>query len=397
MTRGRSQAKLFEKKKQVIVKVQSLKRMQSRRASLVRKRAMLVKVQAHARMKAASKWRVDVIKTIIQVQAAYRGLVVRNRYLILKEARKQWKKFLSPNEAVVFASLVRKEAGGGIAKILGFKKRRQLLLTSKPRFLYVDPNDDALRGDIDATNDDVHIELASSEDGKTGSQDFVLITAARDYSFTDLLGEAKQWKETLLRYQDYRRVSQRSSALGSRALLKSLSRKETDGEDGKNEDGKNEAKEVDASEMLPMCIGVGDMLRNGWGIQESLLVQGFLTKQSVKGRFGKKWTRRWFVLHNGILYYFKSDANKPHCWRITTTEVPTGILMYAIDAQDKRRWMDAIRHAINAKHKAHRDSIRSSLSLKMGQRPSLLQEIKHGRKTSDGLLLRSGVSPEDLC
>ena len=91
------------------------------------------------------------------------------------------------------------------------------------------------------------------------------------------------------------------------------------------------------------------------------------------------------------------SANKPHCWRITTTEVPTGILMYAADAQDKRRWMDAIRHAINAKHKAHRDSIRSSLSLKMGQRPSLLQEIKHGRKTSDGLLLSSGVSPEDLC
>ena len=127
---------------------------------------------------------------------------MRNRYGILRQAREQWKKFLSPNEAVVFASLVRKEAGGGIAKLLGFKKRRQLLLTSKPRFLYVDPNDDTLKGNIDATNDDVHIELAGTGEGKGESQDFILITADRDYSFTDLLGEAHQWKETLLRYQE---------------------------------------------------------------------------------------------------------------------------------------------------------------------------------------------------
>jgi myosin-5 len=301
ITRGRSQAKLFGQKKQVIVKMQSLKRMRSRRASLVRKRTMLVKVQSQMRMKAASKWRGDAIKLTIKVQAAYRGLVVRNRYAILRQAREQWKKFLSPNEAVVFASLVRKEAGGGIAKLLGFKKRRQLLLTTKPRFLYVDPNDETLKGNIDATNDDVHIALGGSSDsegGKGGSQDFILITADRDYSFTDLLGEARQWRETLMRYQEYRRVSQRGSALGSRALMKSFSRAEGNG---------GEAKEGDSAKSLPMCIGVGDMLRNGWGIQESLLVQGYLTKQSVKGRFGKKWTKRWFVLHNGSLYYFKSE------------------------------------------------------------------------------------------
>ena len=91
------------------------------------------------------------------------------------------------------------------------------------------------------------------------------------------------------------------------------------------------------------------------------------------------------------------SANKPYCWRLTTEEVPTGVLLYASCAAEKRMWMDALRHAINAKHKEHRDSIRSSFSLSKGQRPSLLQEIKHGRNTSNGMLLRSGVSPEDLC
>lgn len=42
------------------------------------------------------------------------------------------------------------------------------------------------------------------------------------------------------------------------------------------------------------------------------------------------------------------SADRPHCWRVSTTEVPTGLAMHAADAESKRRWIDAIRGVINA-------------------------------------------------
>ena len=115
-----------------------------------------------------------------------------------------------------------------------------------------------------------------------------------------------------------------------------------------------------------MFVGVGDMVQRGFDIQHSVLIQGYLTKQSIKGRFGKKWTKRWFVLHGHTLYYFKSDqdaapkgkinipaeasiapsADKPHCWRLTTPEMPTGMLIKAENAKEKRKWIEAMRAAI---------------------------------------------------
>ena len=59
--------------------------------------------------------------------------------------------------------------------------------------------------------------------------------------------------------------------------------------------------------LLPMKVGVGEMVSRGFDIQHSVLLQGYLTKQSIKGRFGKKWTKRWMVLHGNVLYYFKSE------------------------------------------------------------------------------------------
>ena len=143
-----------------------------------------------------------------------------------------------------------------------------------------------------------------------------------------MLGEAHQWKETLLRYQEYRRVSQRGSTLSSRALIKSFSKAKTSSGSGNDDEDneRGEAKVKDDENTLAMCIGVGDMLRNGWGIQESLLVQGFLTKQSVKGRFGKKWTKRWFVLHSGSLYYFKSE-----CVFFLADVLPSFVLAFCLD------------------------------------------------------------------
>ena len=41
-------------------------------------------------------------------------------------------------------------------------------------------------------------------------------------------------------------------------------------------------------------------------------------------------------------------ADKPHCWRLTTPEVPTGMLIRAPNAKEKRSWITAINAAINS-------------------------------------------------
>ena len=308
--RMRSQQKMFQEQKDVITKIQALKRMKSRRASMAVKKKALVKIQSTVRMR---KERMDhsiMLTSIKLVQRNYRGFRVRAKVQIVKDAREDWKQFLSPNEAVLFASLVRKEAGGGVAKLLGFKKRRQLLMTSRPRFLYVDPNDmSEVKGDIDIVSEEVQVDLAvdlEKEEQKTDpdykaskndiSQDFRVHTPKRVYLFTDLLGFATQWKKSALDYEKHRAAA---NVKGTHARVSS-SNFEAARPQG-------ETKEGGERKVMPMFIGVGDMVKRGFDIQHSRLIQGYLTKQSIKGRFGKKWTKRWFVLHGHTLYYFKSE------------------------------------------------------------------------------------------
>ena len=44
---------------------------------------------------------------------------------------------------------------------------------------------------------------------------------------------------------------------------------------------------------------------------EVVLAHGWVAKQSIKGRFGKRWTTRYFVLHKGLdfleLRYYETD------------------------------------------------------------------------------------------
>ena len=360
LVRMRSKQTMFQKQQSIAVKIQSLKRMKSRRASMANKKKALVKIQSTARMRTNRMKLTSQIKCCKLVQRNYRGYRIRQKVQIIQNARQEWKQFLSPNEAVLFASLVRKEAGGGVAKLLGFKKRRQLLMTSRPRFLYVDPNDGTLKGDVDFTGDDgVRVDLAidiEKEEQKSDptykaskkdiSQDFRVHTSDRVYLFTDLLGFANQWKKCALDYAETNKKG--STTMNAKTNAKTNATQDT------------------IRKVMPMFVGVGDMVKRGFDIQHSVLIQGYLTKQSIKGRFGKKWTKRWFVLHGHTLYYFKSDqdaapkgkinipaeasiapsADKPHCWRLTTPEMPTGMLIKAENAKEKRKWIEAMRAAI---------------------------------------------------
>ena len=298
--RMRSQHKVFQQQQDVVVKIQAMKRMRSRRASMDLKKHAMSKIQSVARMRTTRLRHQNLLKSVRLVQKHYRGFRIRQKVRIVKDAREEWKAFLSPNEAVLFASLVRKEAGGGMAKLLGFKKRRQLLMTSRPRFLYVCPNDGCIKGDIDIVDETVKVDLATDLEkeeqkgnpdykasSKDISQDFRVHTPERVYLFTDLLGFAQEWKNMAKKFDSH--FSSTKTRNGS----------------ARGETKSNETKGDRA--MKPMYVGIGEMVSRGFDIRHSVLLQGYLTKQSIKGRFGKKWTKRWMVLHGHTLYYFKSE------------------------------------------------------------------------------------------
>ena len=325
--RMRSQQKMFQEQKDVTTKIQGLIRMRSRRASMDIKKKAMIKIQSSARMRNARCQHKLLLKKCILLQKHYRGFRTRNKVSVVKDAREEWKQYLSPNEAVLFASLVRKEAGGGMAKMFGFKKRRQLLMTSRPRFLYVDPNDGTIKGDIDMALESVVVELASDlekEEQKSDpkyqtskkniTQDFRITTPTRVYVFTDLLGFAQQWKKTAVDYERHRAAvssSRRRLApvgpVGSVGSVGPVGPEENDKIAAKYAGKKKGGAEASSRQVMPMFVGVGDMVNRVFDIQHSVLLQGYLTKQSIKGRFGKKWTKRWMVLHGHTLYWFKSE------------------------------------------------------------------------------------------
>ena len=99
--------------------------------------------------------------------------------------------------------------------------------------------------------------------------------------------------------QHGKQLKQKSQSLGLGLAVETA--------DGKDGETKEQARQNVERKIMPMFVGIGEMVTRGFDIQHSVLLQGYLTKQSIKGRFGKKWTKRWFVLHGHTLYYFKSE------------------------------------------------------------------------------------------
>jgi len=101
--------------------------------------------------------------------------------------------FLDPEESIVL--------DGGVVKrkSLFHTNTRHLILTDRPRFIYVDPKTVVVKGEIPIT-DEVEIQVKSS---KT----FDIITPKRVYHMTDVMSQAQRWQDAFNRTVKKKNVS----------------------------------------------------------------------------------------------------------------------------------------------------------------------------------------------
>lgn len=91
----------------------------------------------------------------------------------------KWQMFMCRGEEIVYTSLVKKRSGISI-------KTRQLILTTSPRLVYVDPQTMAIKGTIPWNSKDISVVVRSPKH-------FNIVTRRRTYIFQELLGDATTW------------------------------------------------------------------------------------------------------------------------------------------------------------------------------------------------------------
>ncbi|XP_055830526.1 3-phosphoinositide-dependent protein kinase 2-like [Solanum dulcamara] len=97
----------------------------------------------------------------------------------------KWKQFLDPGESVLMISMVKK-----LQKLTN--KKVQLILTNKPKLIYVDPSKLVIKGNIiwsDNPND-LSIQV-------TSPSQFKICTPKKVMSFEDAKNRAQQWKKAI--------------------------------------------------------------------------------------------------------------------------------------------------------------------------------------------------------
>lgn len=92
-----------------------------------------------------------------------------------------WKSFLTAGEEIVATQLVVKPNPYGLAH------KRQLILTSSPRLIYVDPSKMVVRGEVEWTKADPPTIYAVSKDT------FEIVVSKRSYKFIDKTNGAEFW------------------------------------------------------------------------------------------------------------------------------------------------------------------------------------------------------------
>mmetsp|Transcript_27714 Transcript_27714/g.38543 ORF Transcript_27714/g.38543 Transcript_27714/m.38543 type:complete len:469 (+) Transcript_27714:521-1927(+) len=103
-----------------------------------------------------------------------------------KELKEPWSQFLIHGEKVVFTGLIQKRSFSGVGL---FSKRRQLILTSFPRILYVDPVAMKIRGEIPWSEN----ILAEQKNRRN----FLLHTRGKQYNICCLSHEADAWVQAI--------------------------------------------------------------------------------------------------------------------------------------------------------------------------------------------------------
>ncbi|KAF5729442.1 putative 3-phosphoinositide-dependent protein kinase-1 [Tripterygium wilfordii] len=97
----------------------------------------------------------------------------------------KWQQFLDPGESVLMISMVRK-----LQKLTS--KKVQLILTNKPKLIYVDPSKLVVKGNIiwSDNSNDLSIQV-------TSPSNFKIITPKKVLSFEDAKQRAWQWKKAI--------------------------------------------------------------------------------------------------------------------------------------------------------------------------------------------------------
>ncbi|CAI0442489.1 unnamed protein product [Linum tenue] len=97
----------------------------------------------------------------------------------------KWQQFLDPGESVIMISMVKK-----LQKLTS--KKVQLILTNKPKLIYVDPSKLVVKGNIiwSDNSDDLNIQVISPSN-------FKIFTPKKVLSFEDAKQRASQWKKAI--------------------------------------------------------------------------------------------------------------------------------------------------------------------------------------------------------
>ncbi|KAG6763469.1 hypothetical protein POTOM_030886 [Populus tomentosa] len=97
----------------------------------------------------------------------------------------KWQQFLDPGESVVMISMVKK-----LQKLTS--KKVQLILTNKPKLIYVDPSKLMVKGNIiwSDNSDDLSVQV-------TSASHFKICTPKKVRSFEDVKQRAWQWKKAI--------------------------------------------------------------------------------------------------------------------------------------------------------------------------------------------------------
>ena len=109
----------------------------------------------------------------------------------------EWSQFLEDGEKVRRMGMVKKHRSGNfLARMVA--KERYLILTTRPRLLYIDPNNMELKGVIPLYAGEWRVEKASSK------RFTVHCAGSKDYFFEEIGGKAVGWLEA---FEDMRRPS----------------------------------------------------------------------------------------------------------------------------------------------------------------------------------------------
>ncbi|TMW60268.1 hypothetical protein Poli38472_000310 [Pythium oligandrum] len=102
--------------------------------------------------------------------------------LPIARASSMWDRFLLDDELIKLASLISKRKGL-------FSKKRQLILTSKPRLIYIDPIRMKQKGEI-PWSPNLHVNLKSATS-------FDVVTPKRVYHLTDSVNGSRRWIDAI--------------------------------------------------------------------------------------------------------------------------------------------------------------------------------------------------------